>query len=225
MGSATVFLLCSIFVVIVQCEVILEPDRPSLKVQVSHPATLQCCYKPIEIPQTCTWTKTVQKGNVTNGPSRLYKSDRVVVDNTDIGEGIVCSNLTFMSVTMDDCGMYRCWINASKVFTHGTYLRVYKPLQKIINLSEGTKNAILTAEGVLLLLCVMVPSATLLCKSKRLSDLERKKMRKEEENIYQGLNLDDCCPTPYDQIQRSQAHGPYQDVGNMNVDNIQLEKP
>lgn len=42
----------------------------------------------------------------------------------------------------------------------------------------------------------------------------------------QGLNLDDCCAT-YDQIERSQAQGPYQDVGNIKEEEeeIQLEKP
>jgi len=42
----------------------------------------------------------------------------------------------------------------------------------------------------------------------------------------QGLNLDDCCTT-YDQIERSQAQGPYQDVGNImeEKEEIQLEKP
>lgn len=44
--------------------------------------------------------------------------------------------------------------------------------------------------------------------------------------IHQGLNLDDCCTT-YDQIERSQAHGPYQDVCNIieEEEEIQLEKP
>uniref|UniRef100_A0A673CNR8 CD79a molecule, immunoglobulin-associated alpha n=1 Tax=Sphaeramia orbicularis TaxID=375764 RepID=A0A673CNR8_9TELE len=224
MGAVTVFLLCSSFVVITQCEVILEADRPSLKVQVSHRATLLCCYKTNGISKHCVWTKTVQNGTRTKAPTFVSNSDRVVVNNIDKDGEKVCSNLTFTSVTVYDRGLYRCWINASRVFTHGTYLRVYQPLQKIINLSEHTKNTILTVEGVLLLLCVMVPSVTLLCKSKRIRELEKKKMRKEEENIYQGLNLDDCCTT-YDQIERSQAHGPYEDVGNMNADNIQLEKP
>lgn len=37
-------------------------------------------------------------------------------------------------------------------------------MYKTINLSENTKNKILTAEGILLLLCVLLPSATLLFK-------------------------------------------------------------
>ncbi|KAM7383213.1 hypothetical protein PAMP_002884 [Pampus punctatissimus] len=101
-----------------------------------------------------------------------------------------------------------------------------EPIEKTINISESTKNSILTIEGILLLLCVLAPSATLLCKSKKLRGLEKKKMKKEEENIYQGLNLDDCCAT-YDQIERCQVQGPYQDVGNIieEEEEIQLEKP
>ncbi|GLD72109.1 B-cell antigen receptor complex-associated protein alpha chain [Lates japonicus] len=113
-----------------------------------------------------------------------------------------------------------------QILSHGTYLQVYKPLEKTLNFSESTKNGILTAEGILLLLCVVLPSATLLCKSKKVHEIEKKKMKKEEENIYQGLNLDDCCTT-YDQIERSQALGPYQDVCNImeEEEEIQLEKP
>lgn len=44
--------------------------------------------------------------------------------------------------------------------------------------------------------------------------------------IHQGLNLEDCCTT-YDQIERSQAQGPYQDICNVmeEEEEIQLEKP
>lgn len=39
-----------------------------------------------------------------------------------------------------------------------------EPLQKTLNLSESVKNSIITAEAVLLLLCVLVPGTMLLCK-------------------------------------------------------------
>lgn len=46
--------------------------------------------------------------------------------------------------------------------------------------------------------------------------------------IRQGLNLDECWST-YDQIERPQTHGQYQDVGNLKgeeeEEEIQLEKP
>lgn len=42
-----------------------------------------------------------------------------------------------------------------------------EPLEKTINLYESTKNKILTAEGILLLLCVLLPATTLLCQVRR----------------------------------------------------------
>lgn len=44
--------------------------------------------------------------------------------------------------------------------------------------------------------------------------------------LHQGLNLDDCCAA-YDQIERSQGLGHYQDVvsGTEEREEIQLEKP
>lgn len=38
------------------------------------------------------------------------------------------------------------------------------PLEKTLNLSEGVKNSIITVEGVLLLMCVLIPGTMLLCK-------------------------------------------------------------
>lgn len=42
-----------------------------------------------------------------------------------------------------------------------------EPLEKTISLRESTKNKILTAEGILLLLCVIVPSASLIFQVRR----------------------------------------------------------
>ncbi|KAK3541526.1 hypothetical protein QTP86_028645 [Hemibagrus guttatus] len=98
-----------------------------------------------------------------------------------------------------------------------------KPIQMTLAISERTKNSIITAQGILLLLFVLIPGIVLICKSKGLNELEKKKGT-EEENIYEGLNLDDCNST-YHQIQRSLVQGPYQDVINNDEDDIQLEKP
>lgn len=221
MGTVTNLLLCSFVVGIAQNEVTLQPDRPFLRVPVFHTAKLECCYKTSVNSVEFTWIKCT-----TNKKEDLHVvelSERVnkVSDKS-------CGTLIFQRVHLNDSGLYQCLLNGSgiKVFSHGTYLQVYKLLEKTIDLKESTKNKILTAEGVLLLLCVLVPSVTLLFKSKRLNELEKKKPKKEEENIYQGLNLDDCWST-YDQIERSQVHGPYQDVGNVKEEEeqIQLEKP
>lgn len=222
MGIAVVFVLCSLGVGFTQGEVLLMADRPYLKVWLFDPADLYCCYE--GEPKGITWVRRV-KANNTGYLQSVEVSERVTTRDNLKG-GILCGTLTITSVQLNDSGLYHCKLNGTETYTHGTYLHVYKPLEKTIAIKESTKNMILTAEGILLLMCVLVPSATILFKSKSLNELEKKKVKMEEENIYQGLNLDDCCAT-YDQIERSQGQGPYQDVGNImeEGEEVQLEKP
>ncbi|KAM9309706.1 B-cell antigen receptor complex-associated protein alpha chain [Pholidichthys leucotaenia] len=225
MGLVVIFALCSLAVGIALGDVVLRADRPFLGVPLAEPVTLECCYKESTevrfswVRHFQTKDKTIEQVTVKESP-RLIRGEHKHDDWS-------CQTLTFDSVQLDDTGFYQCFLNGSNIpiYTHGTYLQVYKPLEKTINLSESTKNKILTAEGVLLLLCVLLPSATLLLKAKRLNELEAKKAKREEENIYQGLNLDDCYAT-YEQIECPQTQSPYQDVGNrMEEEEIQLEKP
>ncbi|XP_017271004.1 B-cell antigen receptor complex-associated protein alpha chain [Kryptolebias marmoratus] len=215
------FVLCGLVGGSANTEVTLEPDHPYLRVPLSGKATLKCCYQGAK--HNLTWTLL----NSTYSLLYVSKTPKQDVEMTDetIGNRH-CGILIIKAVHLDDTGLYRCFLNSSKTVTHGTFLQAYKVMEKTINLSESTKNTILTIEGILLLLCVIVPSATLLFKSKGLKELEMKKVKTEEENIYQGLNLDDCCTT-YDQIERSQVQGQYQDVGSgmEEREEIQLEKP
>ncbi|XP_035018725.1 B-cell antigen receptor complex-associated protein alpha chain [Hippoglossus stenolepis] len=225
MGIATIFVLCSFAVGVTPSAVTLEADIPFLKLPLSKNASLECCYTARGGPQKLAWVKSFRCVNVTIGPCTVTLSGHVsgVRHKSDRKH---CGTLTMTSVQLNDTGLYQCWLYNSKVYSHGTYLHVYEPLEKKLNLSESTKNKILTVEGVLLFLCVLLPSAALFCKSKKLHELEKKKAQREEENIYQGLNLDDCCDQ-YDQIERSQARGPYEDVCNImeEEEEIQLEKP
>ncbi|XP_073341774.1 B-cell antigen receptor complex-associated protein alpha chain [Pagrus major] len=228
MGTITNLLLCSFVVVVAVvavAEVDLMPDRPFLRVELNEQATLECCCSTRVESLQLQWVKRALAHNVTLDPENVTFTDRVKRDERKESDQF-CGILRFKSVELRDSGLYQCMLLNRNSMTHGTYLQVYKPLEKTINLSEKTKNKILAAEGILLLLCVLLPATTLLCQSKKLNDLERKKGQKEEENIYQGLNLDDCSAA-YDQIERSQAHGPYQDVCNVieEEEEIQLEKP
>ncbi|XP_016301268.1 B-cell antigen receptor complex-associated protein alpha chain-like [Sinocyclocheilus anshuiensis] len=200
-------------------ELKLEADKPLERVALSHEATIRCCYHWNKKPHV-TWIINIQNTNGTTMPSIVNQSKDVIEEK----DGVKCHLLFFKSVRLNDTGLYQCKLNHDTlhIFTHGTFLQVYKPLQKTLNLSESVKNSIITAEGVLLLMCVLIPGTMLLCKSKRLNELERKKGQ-EEENIYEGLNLDDCN-SAYHQIQRSNQQGPYQDVATCGED-IQLEKP
>lgn len=218
------FLLCTCVVVVAQGELNLQQDRRFLMVGLSGTAQLECCYA----SDSSSSVNPIWKKNGNNTSTKLQEvqlSARVTKGDIHY-HGISCGTLTIQEVQLSDTGFYRCFINITKTLTSGTYLKVYNPLKKAINLSESTKNKILTAQGILLLLCVLLPAATLICQSKKLNELEKKKVQKEEENIYQGLNLDDCFST-YDQIERSQTNGPYQDVCNImeEEEEIQLEKP
>ncbi|XP_076593642.1 B-cell antigen receptor complex-associated protein alpha chain [Chaetodon auriga] len=228
MRTVTNILFCSFVVAMAQAEVKLQPDRPFLRVPLYGRADLECCYNTTsEKSLSLTWIVRVQNGNKTE-IEKIVNTANVETARARRVKDTHCHTLTIRSVQLNDTGMYQCWLNNSGInlYTHGTVLQVHKPLEKTIKLSENTKNKILTAEGILLFLCVLLPAATLICKSKKLNDLEKKKVRREEENIYQGLNLDDCSAT-YDQIERSQTHGPYQDVCNVKEEeeDIQLEKP
>ncbi|XP_056123767.1 B-cell antigen receptor complex-associated protein alpha chain [Rhinichthys klamathensis goyatoka] len=204
-------------------ELKLEADEPFQRVAVDHKATVRCCYRWKESPGVI-WIMNVQTINGTTLPRLVNQSENVTPMPMDETNGVKCHSLVFKSLQLNDTGLYQCKLNLGSLhaFTHGTFLQAYKPLQKTLDLSESVKNSIITAEGVLLLLCVLVPGTMLLCKSKTLNELNKKKGR-EEENIYEGLNLDDCN-SAYHQIQRSNQQGPYQDVAICGED-IQLEKP
>ncbi|XP_054903923.1 B-cell antigen receptor complex-associated protein alpha chain [Poeciliopsis prolifica] len=205
MGVLLFFFLCSLMGSFASDEgIMLEPDRPFLRVKLFDKAELECCYK--NGPNNVIWVKRLSSGQI-----HPVNQTEEMSQNYSKSNGKQCGFLTLRNVKLWDTGMYQCQLNNTKVYTHGTYLQVFRPIEKTINLSESTKNKILTAEGVLLLLCVVIPSASLLFKSKKQNKLEMKKTKQEEENIYQGLNLDDCCST-YDQIERSQVQSQYQDV-------------
>uniref|UniRef100_A0A3Q3JTU2 Ig-like domain-containing protein n=1 Tax=Monopterus albus TaxID=43700 RepID=A0A3Q3JTU2_MONAL len=196
----TNFLIKNVSVGSAQDEVTLELDKPFLDVSVSQNTVLECCFNPNLKSVNFTWFKVLRNDTGNFSTFAVDLSIYVSANQTSKDNGIHCGTLTFTSVQFSDTGLYRCLLNYSVEwsYTHGTYLQVSGEC------IESTKNKILTAEGILLLLCVLLPSAILLRK---------------------GLNLDDCCTT-YDQIERSQAQGPYQDVCNiMEEEEIQLEKP
>lgn len=199
-------------------------DVPSLRLAISQTASMSCCYTGIvRVPSQ--WIRLVMNSrNTTKRTSINETNARVKLDQGQRNKQH-CEILILKDIVLNDTGLYQCVLTESDntVFTPGTFLQVYVPVHMILNINERSKNSIITAEGVLLLLLVLIPGTMLICKSKGLNNIE-KRMGREEENIYEGLNLDDCNST-YHQIQRSLVQGPYQDVINNDEDDIQLEKP
>ncbi|XP_052635480.1 B-cell antigen receptor complex-associated protein alpha chain [Harpia harpyja] len=137
------------------------------------------------------------------------------------------ATLTFLHLTHNDSGLYYCRVEASQAAGQscGTFLRVRDPTAvPFLNIKESTKNRIITAEGILLLLCAVGPGLFLLFRKRWANErlLQMKKNAYEEENLYEGLNLDEC--SMYEDISRG-LQPTYQDVGSLNAADAQLEKP
>uniref|UniRef100_A0A674J3B1 CD79a molecule n=1 Tax=Terrapene triunguis TaxID=2587831 RepID=A0A674J3B1_9SAUR len=126
-----------------------------------------------------------------------------------------------------DIGLYFCQVYTDEASGQscGTYLRVRKPVPvPFLNMRESTKNQLITAEGILLLFCAVGPGVFLLFRKRWENErlLQSKKNEYEEENLYEGLNLDEC--SMYEDISRG-LQTTYQDVANLRVLDMQLEKP
>ncbi|XP_069314283.1 B-cell antigen receptor complex-associated protein alpha chain isoform X2 [Eulemur rufifrons] len=98
------------------------------------------------------------------------------------------------------------------------------PPRPFLDMGEGTKNRIITAEGIILLFCAVVPGTLLLFRKRWQNEKFGVDVQDEyeDENLYEGLNLDDC--SMYEDISRG-LQGTYQDVGSLNIGDVQLEKP
>uniref|UniRef100_K9II16 Putative b-cell antigen receptor complex-associated protein alpha chain isoform 1 n=1 Tax=Desmodus rotundus TaxID=9430 RepID=K9II16_DESRO len=192
---------------------------PSVTVNVGEEARLQCLYNSSRRDCTVKWWRVLQ-GNYTWPPQ--YQG---------LGKG-PSSELTFPSAMKNDSGLYLCEVTENTTATTvkvrrscGTYLRVREPTPRpFLDMGEGTKNNIITAEGIILLFCAVVPG-TLLLFRKRWQNMKfgvDAQDDYEDENLYEGLNLDDC--SMYEDISRG-LQGTYQDVGSLHIGDVQLEKP
>ncbi|XP_051652270.1 B-cell antigen receptor complex-associated protein alpha chain-like [Manacus candei] len=141
-------------------------------------------------------------------------------------EGGGSSTLTFPKLSHNDSGLFFCRVESGGETAQscGTFVRVLEPVPApFLALRESTKNRILTAQGVLLLLCSAGPGLLLLLRKRWANEqlLHPEKTTCEEENLYEGLNLDEC--SMYEDISRG-VQPTYQDVGTLPGDS-QLEKP
>lgn len=134
---------------------------------------------------------------------------------------------TIPKVNKSHGGMYQCRVeeNGKLMYSCGTYLRIREPPPRpFLDMGEGTKNRIITAEGIILLFCAVVPGTMLLFRKRWQNERFGVDAQDdyEDENLYEGLNIDDC--SMYEDISRG-LQGTYQDVGSLHVGDVQLEKP
>nr|XP_003423459.1 B-cell antigen receptor complex-associated protein alpha chain [Loxodonta africana] len=189
-------------------------DPPSVTVIVGNEAHLQCPNNGSN-PNVTWWL--ILPGNYTSTwPPMLLGS----------GEG-PDGRLTIPQVNKSHGGIYQCRVQQdNKTWQScGTYLRVREPLPRpFLDMGEGTKNRIITAEGIILLFCAVVPGTLLLFRKRWQNEKFRVDIHDdyEDENLYEGLNIDDC--SMYEDISRG-LQGTYQDVGSLHVGDVQLEKP
>ncbi|XP_066874552.1 B-cell antigen receptor complex-associated protein alpha chain [Kogia breviceps] len=187
-------------------------DPPSVTVSIGEEVRLLCRHNGSN--PNVTWWYVLQ-GNSTWPP---------MIELSSPGPK---GELIIQQVNKSHRGMYRCQVNeGQKVWRScGTYLRVREPLPRpFLDIGEGTKNNIITAEGIILLICAVVPG-TLLLFRKRWQNMKfgaDVQDDYEDENLYEGLNLDDC--SMYEDISRG-LQGTYQDVGSLHIGDVQLEKP
>ncbi|XP_054435475.1 B-cell antigen receptor complex-associated protein alpha chain [Pteronotus mesoamericanus] len=188
---------------------------PSVTVSVGDKAHLWCLHNSLPGNLNFTWWKILQ-GNGTWPPRFQGKG------HGSRGE------LIFPLARKNLTGLYMCKVEINNTLIRhscGTYLRVREPTPRpFLDMGEGTKNNIITAEGIILLFCAVVPG-TLLLFRKRWQNMKfgvDSRDDYEDENLYEGLNLDDC--SMYEDISRG-LQGTYQDVGSLHIGDVQLEKP
>ncbi|XP_032083090.1 B-cell antigen receptor complex-associated protein alpha chain [Thamnophis elegans] len=208
---------------VMQRSIIVNPVDTSQIVLEGNPATLECQFEaPPEANATVLWKKSCS-------PNCSLNHDVSNTTNCIVSANVLqgWSKLSFRSTQKNDTGMYYCFVVATTGHGQscGTFLWVRRPRPvSFLNMSESIKNKIITVEGFLLLICAIGPSLFLLFKKRWENErlLQAKKKACEEENLYEGLNLDDC--SMYEDISRG-LQATYQDIGNVKVIDLQLEKP
>ncbi|XP_050166847.1 B-cell antigen receptor complex-associated protein alpha chain [Myiozetetes cayanensis] len=200
---------------------------PSRTGAVGDPLTLECHFR-APPGATLNWLQVCppRYGDVPGGCSGAREVVATRGGQQVAKEEEGRATLTFPKLSHNDSGLFFCRVEfgAETARSCGTFVRVREPVPvPFLDLRESTKNRILTAQGVLLLLCSAGPGLLLLLRKRWANEqlLRPQKPTCEEENLYEGLNLDEC--SMYEDISRG-VQPTYQDVGTLPSDS-QLEKP
>ncbi|XP_038670769.1 B-cell antigen receptor complex-associated protein alpha chain isoform X2 [Scyliorhinus canicula] len=178
----------------------LRIKNPSMRAEMGRPFKLEC---DLSTKGEVTWIM------------RPY--------NDSVWKKLKPENVVFQEVKEEHLGIYRCQHTATNSSSCDIGVRLYRTSQKFFNIRESVKNIILMAEGILLLILVVIPGSILL-REKSQKNLKEKiqRYKEENENLYEGLNQAD--QSTYEDITRGQQCM-YQDVANYRLSDCQLEQP
>ncbi|XP_067831343.1 B-cell antigen receptor complex-associated protein alpha chain-like isoform X2 [Heptranchias perlo] len=181
----------------------VKVPEPSVRAEIGKPFQLPCRLEPGE---GVVWEK------------RSYNNSTWRPLNSTGGQ------LTLQKVEVSDVGIYRCRNARTNDISCDIGVRVYsKQYPKLFDIEDSMKNIILMVEGILLIVCVMIPGTILLREKSQKSLREKIQRYKEEnENLYEGLNQAD--QSTYEDITRGQQCM-YEDVANCRLSDSQLEQP
>ncbi|XP_030068692.1 B-cell antigen receptor complex-associated protein alpha chain [Microcaecilia unicolor] len=224
-------LLCSLLLLIyftepLNCNITVYPVPTSVKYKVGNNATLECRFNTTAKDIEVTWKRIqcdCKNSKAVNMTHEEQPGGRIQLKHDKNSATII-----IQKVDINDSGVYMCSVSAGKVHSKsscGTYLQIMKPApEAFLKLEESTKNKIITAEGILLLICAVVPGTFLLFRKRAENEKmqELKKHLDEGENLYEGLNLDEC--SMYEDISRG-LQSTYQDVANLKLTDMDLERP
>ncbi|XP_021574731.1 B-cell antigen receptor complex-associated protein alpha chain isoform X2 [Carlito syrichta] len=154
---------------------------PSVTVSIGDEALLTCEHNGSK--PNVTWWRVLH-GNYTWPP--------VFVGQGQGAKG----ELTIQNVNKSHGGIYLCRVHeGEKLYQQscGTYLRVRQPPPRpFLDMGEGTKNRIITAEGIILLFCAVVPGTLLLFRKR----WQNEKFGLDAQDDYEDENLYEVRPEP-----------------------------
>nr|XP_041568299.1 B-cell antigen receptor complex-associated protein alpha chain [Taeniopygia guttata] len=200
------------------------PVPTSLSAAPGAALSLECRFEPEDA--NVTWLQVCPRGRA--GGCRWPEELPALGGGRQVMGGVPgVSRLSFEPLERNHSGLYLCRVSSGNASAQscGTFVRVREPVPvPFLDLADATKNRILTAQGALLLLCAAGPGLLLLFRKRWANErlLQPKKISLEEENLYEGLNLDEC--SMYEDISRG-VQPTYQDVGTPPAAEGLLEKP
>ncbi|KAG8507027.1 B-cell antigen receptor complex-associated protein alpha chain, partial [Galemys pyrenaicus] len=157
----------------------VDPGLPSVTVSLGEKVHLQCTHRSNNGKSNhlkVTWWHS----HISN-----FSWPPTSMENHTFGHELI-----IQQVNESHRGLYRCQVEEGNQTQKscGTYLRVRQPPPRpFLDMGEGTKNNIITAEGIILLICAVVPGMLLLFR-KRWQNLKFEVDTRddyEDENLYE----------------------------------------